>query len=237
MKLVAFERAKQGTGASRRLRITGRTPGIVYGGTGEPILIELDHNALWHAIKKEAFHASILEMELGGKEQKVLLRDLQMHPYKQQVLHIDFQRVEARTRLTMKVPLHYSGEEESPAIKAENCLVNHVLTELTVSCFPADVPESIDVDLSGLKKGSPLHLKDIKLPKGVKFVAKGQDNPVLVSVSAIVEEVEAAPADGAAAPAADAKAGAKGGKPAAKTAAAPAAKTAAKAPAKPAAKK
>jgi large subunit ribosomal protein L25 len=233
MKFVAFERAKQGTGASRRLRITGRTPGIVYGGTGEPILIELDHNALWHAIKKEAFHASILEMELGGKEQKVLLRDLQMHPYKQQVLHIDFQRVEARTRLTMKVPLHYSGEEESPAVKAENCLVNHVMTELTVSCFPADVPESIEIDLSGLKKGSPLHLKDIKLPKGVKFVAKGQDNPVLVSVSAIVEEVEAAPADGAAAPAADAKAGAKGGKPAAKTAAAPAAKTAAK----PAAKK
>ena len=240
MKFVAFERAMQGTGASRRLRITGRTPGIVYGGTGEPILIELDHNALWHAIKKEAFHASILEMELAGKEQKVLLRDLQMHPYKQQVLHIDFQRVEARTRLTMKVPLHYSGEEESPAVKAENCLVNHVLTDLTISCFPADVPESIDIDLSGLKKGSPLHLKDIKLPKGVKFVAKGQDNPVLVSVSAIVEEVEAAPADGAAAPAdaKDAKAGAKGGKPAAKTAAAaPAAKTAAKAPAKPAAKK
>ena len=238
MKFVAFERAMQGTGASRRLRITGRTPGIVYGGTGEPILIELDHNALWHAIKKEAFHASILEMELGGNEQKVLLRDLQMHPYKQQILHIDFQRVEARTRLTMKVPLHYSGEEESPAVKAENCLVNHVLTELTISCFPADVPESIDIDLSGLKKGSPLHLKDIKLPKGVKFVAKGQDNPVLVSVSAIVEEVEAAPADAAAAPAADAKAGAKGGKPAAKTAAAaPAAKTAAKAPAKPAAKK
>ena len=236
MKFVAFERAKQGTGASRRLRITGRTPGIVYGGTGEPILVELDHNALWHAIKKEAFHASILEMELGGKEQKVLLRDLQMHPYKQQILHIDFQRVEARTRLTMKVPLHYSGEEESPAVKAENCLVNHVLTELTISCFPADVPESIDIDLSGLKKGSPLHLKDIKLPKGVKFVAKGQDNPVLVSVSAIVEEVEAAPAEGAAA-SADAKAGAKGGKPAAKTAAAPAAKTPAKAPAKPAAKK
>ena len=237
MKFVAFERAMQGTGASRRLRITGRTPGIVYGGTGEPILIELDHNALWHAIKKEAFHASILEMELGGNEQKVLLRDLQMHPYKQQVLHIDFQRVEARTRLTMKVPLHYSGEEESPAVKAENCLVNHVLTDLTISCFPADVPESIDIDLSGLKKGSPLHLKDIKLPKGVKFVAKGQDNPVLVSVSAIVEEVEAVPADGAAAPV-DAKAGAKGGKPAAKTAAAaPAAKTAAKAPAKPAAKK
>ena len=228
MKFVAFERAKQGTGASRRLRITGRTPGIVYGGTGEPILIELDHNALWHAIKKEAFHASVLEMELGGKEQKVLLRDLQMHPFKQQVLHIDFQRVEARTRLTMKVPLHYSGEEESPAVKAENCLVNHVMTELTVSCFPADVPEFINIDLSGLKKGSPLHLKDIKLPKGVKFVAKGQVNPVLVSVTVIVEEVEAAPAEGAAAPAGNPKAAAGKAAAAAKDAAKPAAKPPAK---------
>ena len=193
MKFVAFERAKQGTGASRRLRITGRTPGIVYGGTGEPILIEIDHNALFHAIKKEAFHASVLEMELNGAEHKVLLRDLQMHPYKQQVQHIDFQRVEARTRMTVKVPLHYSGEEESPAVKAENCLAAHVVTELTVSCFPADIPEFIAVDLSGLKKGSSLHVKDITLPKGVKFVVKGQVNPVLVSVTPIVEEVVAAP--------------------------------------------
>ncbi len=227
MKFVAFERAKQGTGASRRLRITGRTPGIVYGGTGEPILIEIDHNALFHAIKKEAFHASVLEMELGGAEHKVLLRDLQMHPYKQQILHIDFQRVEARTRMTVKVPLHYSGEEESPAVKTENCLANHVLTELTVSCFPADIPEFIAVDLSGLKKGSSLHLKDIKLPKGVKFVVKGQINPVLVSVTAIEEEVVEAPVVDTAA---DAKGGkGKGGK--------PAAKPADKAPAKPAAKK
>ena len=227
MKFVAFERAKQGTGASRRLRITGRTPGIVYGGTGEPILIEIDHNALFHAIKKVAFHASVLEMELGGAEHKVLLRDLQMHPYKQQILHIDFQRVEARTRMTVKVPLHYSGEEESPAVKTENCLANHVLTELTVSCFPADIPEFIAVDLSGLKKGSSLHLKDIKLPKGVKFVVKGQINPVLVSVTAIEEEVVEAPVVDTAA---DAKGGkGKGGK--------PAAKPADKAPAKPAAKK
>ncbi len=195
MKFVAFERAKQGTGASRRLRITGRTPGIVYGGTGEPILIEIDHNSLWHAIKKEAFHGAILEMDLGGKEHKVLLRDLQMHPYKQQVLHIDFQRVEARTRMTVKVPVHYSGEEESPAIKTENCLVNHVLTEMTLSCFPADIPEFIAVDLSGLTKSSSLRVKDVVLPKNVKAVAKGQVNPVMVSVTAIVEEVEAAPAE------------------------------------------
>jgi large subunit ribosomal protein L25 len=193
MKFVAFERALQGTGASRRLRITGRTPGIVYGGTGAVSLIEIDHNALWHAIKKEAFHGSILTMELGGVEHKVLLRDLQMHPYKQQVQHIDFQRVEARTRMTVKVPLHYSGEAESPAVKAENCLVNHVVSELTLSCFPADIPEFIAVDLSGLKKGSSLHVKDITLPKDVKFVVKGQVNPVLVSVTPIVEEVVVAP--------------------------------------------
>jgi len=222
MKFVAFERTKQGTGASRRLRITGRTPGIVYGGTGEPILIEIDHNALFHAIKKEAFHAAVLEMELAGVEHKVLLRDLQMHPYKQQVQHIDFQRVEARTRMTVKVPLHYSGEEESPAIKAENCLANHVVTELTVSCFPADIPEFIAVDLSGLKKGSSLHVKDITLPKRVKFVTKGQVNPVLVSVTPIEEEVVAAPV----VEAVDAKGkGKAGAKPAAKPAAAkPAAK-------------
>jgi large subunit ribosomal protein L25 len=213
MKFVAFERAMQGTGASRRLRITGRTPGIVYGGTGETTLIEIDHNALWHAIKKEAFHASILEMDLGGTAHKVLLRDLQMHPFKQQILHIDFQRVEARTRMTVKVPLHFSGEEESPAIKTDNCLVNHVVSELTVSCFPADIPEFIAVDLSGLKKGSPLNVKDITLPKGVKFVAKGQVNPVLVSVTPIAVEVEVAPVVDAK----DAKG--KGGKPAAKPAA------------------
>jgi large subunit ribosomal protein L25 len=205
MKFVAFERKLQGTGASRRLRITGRTPGIVYGGTGEPMLIELDHNALFHAIKKEAFHASILEMELGGAIHKVLLRDLQMHPYKPQVQHIDFQRVEATTRMTVKVPLHFSGEENSPAVKAEKCLVNHVVNELTVSCFPADIPEFIAVDLSGMKKGHSLHVNDITLPKGVKVVTKGQVNPVLASVTAIEEEA-AAPA---AAPAADAKGAAK----------------------------
>ncbi|MES2511562.1 MAG: 50S ribosomal protein L25/general stress protein Ctc [Pseudomonadota bacterium] len=231
MKFVAFERAKQGTGASRRLRITGRTPGIVYGGTGEPTLIEIDHNALFHAIKKEAFHASILEMELGGKEQKVLLRDLQMHPYKQQILHIDFQRVEAKTRMTVKVPLHYSGEENSPAVKADACIANHVLTELTISCFPADIPEFIAVDLSGLTKGKSLHVKDITLPKGVKFVVKGQENPVLVSVSSASEEAEA---DAAAAAAAAVPVDPK----AAKAAAAKDAKAnAAKDAAKPAAKK
>ena len=133
MKFVAFERAKQGTGASRRLRNTGRTPGIVYGGKGEPQLIELDHNALWHALKKEVFHSSILDMELNGQSSQVLLRDVQYHPFKQLVLHIDFQRVDANTKMHKKVPIHYSGEESSPAVKTDACLVNHVVTELEIS--------------------------------------------------------------------------------------------------------
>jgi large subunit ribosomal protein L25 len=195
MKFVAFERAKQGTGASRRLRISGRTPGIIYGGSGTPELVELDHNALWHALKKEAFHSAILDMEKDGKASKVLLRDVQYHPYKQLVLHIDFQRVEADHKLSMKVPVHYSGEENSLAVKTENCIANHVVTELLISCLPADLPEFIAVDLSGLKKGTSLHLNDIILPKGVSAVTHGVKNPVLVSVVALAApEVVAAPA-------------------------------------------
>ncbi len=199
MKFVAFERAKQGTGASRRLRISGRTPGIIYGGSGTPELIEVDHNALWHALKKETFHAAILDMELNGKESKVLLRDVQYHPFKQLVLHIDFQRVEAGHKLTMKVPLHFSGDELSPAIKTENCIVNHVVTEIAISCLPADLPEFIAVDLSGLKKGTSLHLSALTMPKGVSAVVNGKNDPVIVSVVALavpeVVDPAAAPAD------------------------------------------
>jgi large subunit ribosomal protein L25 len=194
MKFVAFERSKQGTGASRRLRNSGKTPGIVYGGTGEPKLIELDHNALWHALKKEAFHSSILEMELAGQTSKVLLRDYQMHPFKQLVLHIDFQRVEANTVLHMKVPFHFSGEENSPAVKNDKCLINHVINEIEVACLPADLPEFIAVDLSNLESGKSLHLNDIQLPKGVKALVHGKPNPVLVSVTVPAEEEVAAPA-------------------------------------------
>ena len=226
MKFVAFERAKQGTGASRRLRITGKTPGIVYGGDTQPQLIEIDHNALWHALKKEAFHSSVLEMELGGTTSKVLLRDVQYHPFRQLVQHIDFQRVDAKTRMTMKVPVHFKGEEESEAVKIDLNLVNHVTTELELNCLPSDLPEFIEVDLSGLKKNGTVTLKDIKLPRGVKWVSHGKVNPVLASaVSPAAEEVDA-PAEGAADAAAAAAPAGKGGKaPAAKT---PAAKTAKK---------
>ncbi|MDD2545152.1 MAG: 50S ribosomal protein L25/general stress protein Ctc [Burkholderiaceae bacterium] len=200
MNFVAFERAKQGTGASRRLRNSGKTPGIVYGGSTEPQLIEIDHNALWHALKKEAFHSSVLDMEIDGQTSKVLLRDVQHHPFKQLVLHIDFQRVDEKTKLHMKVPLHFSGAEESNAVKVDKCSINPIVTELDVSCMPSDLPEFISVDLSTLQKGTSLKLKDIKLPKGVSAVIRGgQNNPVLVSVVppvVVVETpVEAAPAD------------------------------------------
>ncbi|HSV84267.1 MAG TPA: 50S ribosomal protein L25/general stress protein Ctc [Ramlibacter sp.] len=219
MKFVAFERAKQGTGASRRLRNVGKTPGIVYGGEGQPQLIELDHNALWHALKKEAFHSSILEMDMGGKTGKVLLRDVQYHPFRQQIVHVDFQRVDANTRLHMKVPVHYKGAEESDAVKLEHCLVNPVINDLDIACLPADLPEFIEVDLSGLKKGMTLHLNDVQLPKGVKAVTHGKPNPVIVSVvtPAAEESAEAAAAAAEGAAPAAAPAPAKGAKPAAKS--------------------
>jgi large subunit ribosomal protein L25 len=202
MKFVAFERSKQGTGASRRLRNSGKAPGIVYGGEGmEPKLVEIDHNALWHALKKEAFHASILDMEIGEATSKVLLRDVQYHPYKQQVLHVDFQRVDAKTRLHMKVPLHFKGQEESPAVKTHANLISHTMTELEVACFPGDLPEFIEVDLSTMDNAGTVTVKDIKFPKGVKFVVHGNKmNPVVASAMAPVAEEEivapvAAPAE------------------------------------------
>ncbi|MEY3285868.1 MAG: ribosomal protein RplY [Pseudomonadota bacterium] len=182
MKFVAFERTLQGTGASRRLRNAGKVPGIVYG-AGEPSMIELDHNALYHALKKESFHSSILDMELAGKEQKVLLRDFQMHPWRQQVLHIDFQRVDETTRLRKKVPLHFVGEENSPAVKTDKCVVSHVATEVEIECLAVALPEYISVDLSNLVRGKSLHVSDIVAPEGAKIVRHGSLNPVIVSVA------------------------------------------------------
>jgi large subunit ribosomal protein L25 len=194
MEFVAFERSKQGTGASRRLRHSGKVPGIVFG-AGEPAMIELDHNALYFALKKETFHSSILEMEVAGKKQKVLLRDFQMHPWKQQVLHVDFQRVDETTRLRKKVPLHFSGEENSVAVKTDKCLVNHVAAEIEIECLAVQLPEFVAVDLSGLVKGKSLHVSDLTLPEGIKAVKHGTQNPVVVAVTEpkVEEEVVAAP--------------------------------------------
>jgi large subunit ribosomal protein L25 len=193
MKFVAFERTLQGTGASRRLRSASKVPGIVYG-AGTPAMIELDHNALFYALKKEAFHSSILEMELSGNVQKVLLRDYQMHPWKQIILHIDFQRVDETTRLRKKVPLHFVNEENSVAVKTDKCLVNHVMTEIQVECLASQLPEFITIDLGHLVKGQSIHAADLKLPDGIKVVKHGSLNPVIVSANPprIEEEAPAA---------------------------------------------
>ena len=194
MKFTAFERTLQGTGASRRLRNAQKVPGIVYG-AGKASMIELDHNALFFALKKEAFHSSILEMELAGKTEQVLLRDYQMHPFRPIVLHIDFQRVDATTKVVKKVPLHFINEENSPAVKTDACIVNHVITELRISCLASQLPEFLTIDLGELTKGQTLHVNDIKLPAGTKVMTQGKPNPVIVSVvaQAAEEEVVAAP--------------------------------------------
>ena len=194
MKFTAFERNLQGTGASRRLRISGKVPGIVYGAGQEPKNIELDHNALYHAMRKEAFHSSILEMDLGGKVEKVLLRDYQTHPYKQQVLHVDFQRIDATTRIHKKVPLHFVNEAESPAVKLDKCLINHAVSELEIECLAEKLPEFLTIDLSHVVKGQSIHVDDLKLDAGVKVLTHGRKNPIIASVvEPVVEEIIAAP--------------------------------------------
>ena len=181
MKVVAFARTQQGTGASRRLRNAGQTPGIIYGGAAAPELIALDGNALFHALKKEAFHGSILDLELDGKTQKVLLRDFQMHAYKQLVLHADFQRVDASQPIHTKVTLHFVNAEISPAVKLSGAIVSHVLNELDVSCLPGQLPEFITVDLSKLEAGQSIHVSQLALPEGVTIVAHGKDQTVATS--------------------------------------------------------
>ncbi|MDE2081601.1 MAG: 50S ribosomal protein L25/general stress protein Ctc [Burkholderiales bacterium] len=203
MKFTAYERTLQGTGASRRLRHAAKVPGIVYG-AGAPKMIELDHNALFFALKKEAFHSSILEMELAGAngsvQEKVLLRDFQMHAFKPIVMHVDFQRVDETTRLRKKVPLHFAGEENSPAVKTDKCLVSHVRTDLEIECLASQLPEFVTIDLSGLTKNQSLHASDLKLPEGIKAVKHGTQNPVIVAVTVPKIEEEVAPAAVVAAP-------------------------------------
>ena len=188
MKFVAFPREVQGTGASRRLRNAGKVPGIVYG-VKDAAQIELDHNALYHALKKEAFHSSVLEMELAGETTKVVLRDLQMHPYKPLVLHIDFQRVDSTTRIHKRVPLHFINEAESPAVKLEKCTITRVVSELHIECLAEQLPEFLTVDLGGMTLGKSLHVNDLALPTGVKVLTHGFKNPVIATPVAIVEEV------------------------------------------------
>jgi large subunit ribosomal protein L25 len=204
IEFTAFPRTAEGRGASRRLRKTGRAPGVVYGGTAAPTPIELDHNALVHALRNEAFHASILTMKLDGAGTQVLLRDVQMHPFRHEVLHVDFQRIDPSRRIHMKVPLHFVNDSVSPAVKLHGAVVSHVMNELDISCLPKDLPEFIEIDLSELDIGHSLHVSGVKLPAGVTAVTHRTVDPVVATAvvpKAIVEE-EVAPAEGEAAVAA-----------------------------------
>ncbi len=202
IEFTAFPRAGEGRGASRRLRRAGKAPGIVYGGTASATPVELDHNALIHALKTEAFHASILTMKLDGQSQKVLLRDVQMHPFRNEVLHVDFQRVDESKKIHMKVPLHFVRDAESPAVKLQGALISHIANDLDVSCLPKDLPEFIEVDLSAIEAGKSIHVSELKLPAGVVALTHGKDAVVAIAaipkVHAEVEEA-AETAEGAAA--------------------------------------
>jgi large subunit ribosomal protein L25 len=195
IEISARKREAQGTGASRRLRRTGRVPGIVYGGEQEPVRIELDHKDLYLNLRSEKFHASILTLEVGGAKQQVLLRAVNMHPFKAQVQHVDFQRVSKDKKIHMKVPLHFINAERSPGVKEQGGVVSHVLTELDVTCFPDDLPEYVEVDLGALAVGNSIHARDVALPKGVEPVLHKDENPVVATVvvpALITEEEEAA---------------------------------------------
>jgi len=192
MKVVAFPRTEQGSGASRRLRNAGQTPGIIYGGKRPPVNIKLDHNALYHAMKKETFHSSILDMEIEGKTEQVLLRDFQMHAFKQLVLHVDFQRIDASQKIHVKVPLHFVNAETSPAVKLSSAVISHVMSELEITCLPKDLPEFIEVDLSNLEAGNTIHLSDLKLPSGVTPALHGaQEDPTIATATIPAGKVEA----------------------------------------------
>lgn len=200
IEVIAAKRDLQGTGASRRLRHAGKVPGIVYGGEAGPVQIELDHNALYHALRKEAFHASVLTLNVDGAKESVLLRDSQWHPYKQQVLHIDFQRIVKGHAIHVKVPLHFLNAENCPGVKTGGGKPHHLMTEIDVQCLPRDLPEFIGVDMGKLEVGGIIHVNELAMPKGVELVAHiKQENPAVASVNApkvaAVEEPVAAPAE------------------------------------------
>ena len=198
IEFTAFPRTLQGTGASRRMRGAGKVPGILYGADKVAQPIELDHHALYRHLKMEAFHASILDMKIEGASQPVLLRDVQMHPFKQLVLHVDFQRVDKMKKIHMKVPLHFINADICPGVKQGGGVVNHIRNEIDVQCLPDDLPEFIEINLDKLELGHSLHVNELTLPKGVEPISRlKKDNPAVVAVQVprviAVEEEAAAP--------------------------------------------
>jgi large subunit ribosomal protein L25 len=193
-KITASSRNDEGKGASRRLRRAAQIPAIVYGGTAAPQSIQLEHEKTWLASQNEWFYSSILTLDLDGKAQKVLLRDMQRHPYKQVIMHLDFQRVDENQAIRVAVPLHFLNEEKSPAGKAAEVVVTHELNEVEVSCLPKDLPEFIEIDLSNLSVGDIVHLSELKLPAGVEIpeLKLGKEHDVAVVIAKHgKEEVEA----------------------------------------------
>lgn len=198
-KIAAAVRGDEGKGASRRLRRAGQIPAIVYGAHAEPQSIQLQHEKTWLASQNEWFYSSILTLDVDGKSEQVLLRDMQRHPYKQLIMHLDFQRVSANEAIRVAVPLHFINEDKSPAGKAADVAVTHELTEIQISCLPKDLPEFIELDLGNLSVGDTIHLSEVKLPAGVEVpeLKLGADHDVAVVVARFVkEEVEEAPAEG-----------------------------------------
>ena len=184
IEVIAYKRELQGTGASRRLRSAGKVPGIVYGGTAAPMQIELDHNALYHALRKEAFHASVLNLTVDGASESVLLRDTQWHPYKQQVLHVDFQRIDKTHKIHVKVPLHFLNEETAPGVKTGGGKISHVITEIDITCLPGNLPEFIAVDVGQMELNQSIHVAELQLPEGVELVAHlVHENPAVVALT------------------------------------------------------
>ena len=180
--IKAEPRSVQGTGASRRLRRESKVPGVVYGAGKEATAIEVDHKDLWFKLKMEAFHASILDMELGSERAQVLLRDYQMHPFRPLILHVDFQRVAADKKIHMSVPLHFVNEQNSPGVKVAGGLIEHVMKELEIQCLPKDLPEFIEVDLGELQAGHSLHVSSLKLPAGVEAIVPKGEDPTVATV-------------------------------------------------------
>jgi len=198
IEITAFPRAQQGTGASRRLRATGRVPGVIYGADKPAHTVELDQQALLRHLKLEVFHASILDMTVDGSKEQVLLRDFQMHPWKPMVLHVDFQRVDKNRKIHMRVPLHFVNAEISPGVKVGGGVVQHVMNDIEVQCLPDDLPEFIEVDLKDLQLGHSIHAAELVLPNGVETTAKlKHDNPAVATVQVpkeiVIEEEVAAP--------------------------------------------
>jgi len=182
LEFNANKRDGQGTGASRRLRRTGRVPGILYGGTVTPQQIDIDHNELFQLLRKEAFYSSVLNINLDGKKEMCLLRDVQRHPYRPVILHADFQRVDASHKLHQKVPLHFVNADVSPGVKLSGGMVQHVMSDLDVRCLAKDLPAFIEVDLKDMSTGHSLHVSELKLPAGVEAVVHKGEDPVVATV-------------------------------------------------------